>query len=175
MARPVNAPLPLPRPLLFLAFFGLAALALLPLWQVLSGGFMATLVQTVNGLSRQTGLPAGFQLPPWSHTRMVLPGLAAGAALFLVTPGRSLRWRFVWIGVLVLAVFLTETAILYTQVRLAYIEHLRLHPPAPDQTQGLARPGQLAAICGYLAGLGERWSDAVLPPLLWFTATRLPR
>ena len=89
------------RPLSFFALFALATLLLLPLWNELGAWYMTAVVVLVNSASAWTGLPPEFQFGAPPGQEAINPGIAAGMALFIATPKRSVCWKLAWIIALV--------------------------------------------------------------------------
>lgn len=107
------------RPAVFLCLFALATALSLPVWDRLSGFYMAGLIELVNAGLRVTGSSLLLNLPAMTGGTIVYPGVAGAVALFLVTPGRSLAWKAGWMSALLAVLCGVHAGVLLAEVLLA--------------------------------------------------------
>ena len=73
-------------PVFFLLLFALISLLLLPLWNEIGDGYIASLFSIVNHTNLWLGLPSEFAIQPQPREHTITPGIVAGIALFIATP-----------------------------------------------------------------------------------------
>jgi len=162
------------RPLSFFALFALATLLLLPLWNELGAWYMTAVVVLVNNASAWTGLPPEFQFGALPGQEAINPGVAAGMALFIATPKRSVRWKLAWIIALVAFLCLWQSLLRLFHIYIAYA-HFFTQLPWPQQLDYDAqivlslRPESFFAT---FVESGRYWTSLLCNVLIWLVATR---
>lgn len=160
------------RPGEFLGLFALAALVLLPLWYGLEAWYAGALAAAVDVAGQWTGLPPRLAVSGPDGGAPVNPGIVAGIALFVATPGRGIGWKAAWIGSLVLLWWGLQAALMLSQIHLAHAQHLAQLPWA--QRLGHETPLMAAALSGPLAARlvewGPYWTHPVVNVLVWVAA-----
>ena len=73
-------------PVFFLLLFALISLLLLPLWNEIGDGYIASLSSIVNHTNLWMSLPSEFEIRPQPREPTITPGIVAGIALFIATP-----------------------------------------------------------------------------------------
>ena len=113
-------------PLPLLIRFSLAAGLLFLFREEISPSYLALMVSVVNGIFRLEGLAVEFirqrdvlQLVygdlgfRFTVHDIIYQNLTVGVALFVATPGQSMRWKAKWIAIVIGLLSLTHLATLY--------------------------------------------------------------
>jgi hypothetical protein len=147
------------RPGRFLLAFAATTAALLAVWQLVAGYYLAALVWATNQVLAASGGSLGLRLPPNSG-EVAYPVMAGAVALFAVTPGRTVAWKLKWLAGLTAGLFLLHGFLLCEELRAA------LGGVAVDGAAGASH-----------AGLGHLFRTnltLVAVALTWFVAVRRP-
>ena len=160
-------------PVFFLLLFALISLLLLPLWNEIGDGYVASLSSIVNHTNLWLGLPSEFAIQPQTGEHTITPGIVAGIALFIATPNRNARWKTTWIAALLLTFGALQSLIMILQVQIAYAVFAqlsfpqRLHYNPPPMLS--PRPDSAFA---HIINLGNYWTNSLSYLMLWIIAIR---
>ena len=161
-------------PVFFLLLFALISLLLLPLWNEIGEGYIASLSSIVNHANLWLGLPSEFAIQPQPGEHTITPGIVAGIALFIATPNRSARWKIAWIAALLLTFGALQSLFMILQVQIAYAEFFaqlpfpqRVHydPPAMLSLR-------LDSAFAHIIDLGKYWTNSLFYLIVWIIAIR---
>lgn len=173
----MNPILTLPgRPVIFLAWFAAISALLLPGWEWLSQPYAQALVWLVNIAGHGGGLSDSLQLKASGVHGAIGSAFVAAVALFGATPGRDLRWKIRWSGLIALVLYGVHAVLLTAQVRLAHadLEAIRAAPRAFITGQAVD-DGVNSIVAGDVSSAWY-WLFPLLTALVWFTAMqRSPR
>jgi len=176
-------------PLSFLVRFALVAGVLFLLREAISEFYVATMVPLVNGLFSWEGMAVAYEqdrhLLQLTYTELSLrfkvhdiiyQNLMVAVALFVATPGYSLRWKGKWIvGVLGL-LWLTHAASLYMGGYVIVWDFIEGLPP--ERRENMMRrvlavfPRDRDWLFSHLFGLWHSWGRLTLVLFIWLYAAR---
>ena len=161
-------------PVFFLLLFALISLLLLPLWNEIGEGYIASLSRIVNHTNLWLGLPSQFAIQPQPREHTITPGIVAGIALFIATPNRNARWKIAWIAALLLTFGALQSLFMILQVQIAYTEFFaqlpfpqRVHydPPAMLSLR-------LDSAFAHIVDSGTYWTNSLFYLIVWIIAIR---
>lgn len=162
------------RPAGFLAVFSLTALVLLPIWINLSPFYLAGITAVVNLGLQGVGIASQFHLHPFAGNEVCVPGIVGGAALFVSTPNRPIRWKVGWITLLVVLSGIMLAIALFLQIHNAYALLLEQLGPARrfPLEQNLLMPWLLSDGLDAVLPLFQPGLYFMLNVVLWLIATQ---
>jgi len=168
--------------------FSLAAGLLFLFREEISHSYLALMVPVVNGIFRLEGLAVEFirqrdvlQLVygdlgfRFTVHDIIYQNLTVGVALFVATPGQSMRWKAKWIAIVIGLLSLTHLATLYLGGYVIVWDYVAL--PDGERAQ-VARqvlevfPRDRDWLFSNIFGLWHTWGRPTLALLVWLYAAR---